>query len=78
MITILKLPKGLGIKWRSKMKTEIELLIEHLKKEKFNLELKLPLYDFSFLEIKSLLAYFIFEGIISPRIFNEQYFIEKI
>lgn len=41
-------------------------------------DLKLELGDFSFIEIKSLLAYIFFEGIISPRKSKEQYFIEKI
>jgi hypothetical protein len=42
--TTSKLPKGLGIKWTSKMKTDLELLIEHLRKEKFNLEKEMNFY----------------------------------
>lgn len=42
------------------------------------LEYKIELKDFGFLDIKKLLAYIFFEGIVSTWKFNDQFFIEKI
>ncbi len=77
--------RSFHLKQNQKPFWETRFLIDFFKnigfeKNDFNstLELELELSDFSLLEIKSLLAYIFFEGIISPRKTNEQYFIEKI